>query len=231
MNARGYAVDGDNVLVDDNLKGRALESPGSLNGAFGVVAGNTVVTDRLSTRPVYLGADGRASFDFWQLAEGHRPNPLAAVELLTYGYALGQHTLCAKVSEAPAASVTRWLDGAWASARYWRYSPTSGRSTAADLADTFEQMGARLGKVCAAVGLDKLPTGRCSTAGLTRGSTRQLGTATPPGPTGSTSTITTAPSQTEVGRRSPVCRPWTITPSRARAPRTPPPGRQQAHRE
>lgn len=153
MATRGYAVREGAVLTQGSLADRAQEHAGDLSGAFGVIRDGMVVTDRFGSHPVYLSGNGQASFDFWELAHGHEPNPAAAVELLTYNYALGDHTLSAGLVEAPAAARTTWSDGRWFSDRYWRYNPVAGRATASGFADTLEGVAERAGMVCQSLGM------------------------------------------------------------------------------
>jgi asparagine synthetase B (glutamine-hydrolysing) len=147
--ASGYAITDDDVLWAARLAGAAqaaLQAPNppsalaDLNGSYAIVLVGAddgvidVITDRVGTRPLFYSIqDDRVliSDDFWRLVEA-LPSPRlsvpAAIELLTFDYVLGEHTLVDGVHEFPAGTHTRFTYDREAGAtqitgqdRYWRF--------------------------------------------------------------------------------------------------------------
>jgi len=163
------------ALADEDVK-RGLNA---VNGSFWAVLVTAardrldLVSDRVGTRPLYYAeVEGglRISEDFWALCAS-LPAPklcvAAAVDLLTFDYALGEHTLVEQIREVPPATrLTFRLDprGGVAtragSLRYWRHDLQPERRSrpalVAELGDIFERMAVRTGALVRRMGVQKV---------------------------------------------------------------------------
>lgn len=172
--ADGYALDGGRVLVGNEIVDALGEHPDvatarRLGGSFAAVLRRrqaiTIVSDRFGSRPVFYARSPLGWIvdrDPWAVARAtaaRRPDPVAAVELLAYKYAFGNHTLIPGVTEAPPASVVTLGEGGERTERYWRYVTEprrrSGRELVTELGQVFETMAGSADAVGRAIGLER----------------------------------------------------------------------------
>jgi asparagine synthase (glutamine-hydrolysing) len=127
-----------------------------LNGSFNLVIYDktrravTVINDRLGYRPIYYYCRGgltlfalerKAILAAWP--EPPEVDPLAALELFTFGHHLEDRTLFHGILAAPQASVVRFSEAGVESTRYWEPS-YEGIDPRMRLDDAAEELGRRL---------------------------------------------------------------------------------------
>jgi hypothetical protein len=170
----GYLFDGDTPCTGEKLAqqvAKAVSNPDArrnLNGSFSgvVVDGEAValLTDRYGTRPLYYAIEGPcllAGWDFWKIVQGLSTASLnlpAAVELLSFSYVLGAHTLVERVFEVPGATCMKFRfdqrGQTWelsTTETYWRYDlhpqVRPAGQIAGYLAQVFGQIANRWGRL------------------------------------------------------------------------------------
>lgn len=147
-----------------------------LNGSFWVALVSAardrvdVVTDRFGTRPPYYALEADRLLlgeEFWSLCDALAAPTLsadAAVELLTYCYVLGEHTLVEQIRDVPGGThLVFRLDPRTGAAvlasrvRYWRHDirpePRPPATMVAELGAVFRRMSRRYGALLARMGV------------------------------------------------------------------------------
>lgn len=171
--ADGYAVRGDTVVRATELlallRTASVADLAEFGGSFCAVLRQpdhvVAISDRVGSRPLYraLGPTGwLMSSDFWGLAAAlgaARPSPEAAVELLAFGYVMGEATVSDRILEIPPGSrVDLWPDGRAVTQTYWRYRheprERSGARLVNELATVFDGMAERSLRAGKLMGLD-----------------------------------------------------------------------------
>lgn len=187
--AGGYCFEGDEPRIGEELResvGRVLgeKDPGKglaqLNGSYcaayaslGSPAIVKIASDRLGTRPLYhaLLEDGVVlGDDFWAIADSLPDLKLsapAALEMLSFDYVMGEHTLVEKIEELPAAGYARFdktpAAESWARHGpqvYWRRDinpqSRSREEMVSALAEILEQVGDRYARLIRKEGVETI---------------------------------------------------------------------------